>query len=598
VIWVPLVAAVPLLAAGTGVIVGALLPKRASDVAGIAWAVSAVVLAAFLVVRVGGRGTVYWFGGWRPRAGSFPVGISFTVDTIGAWLALLVLVLVAAALVYSWRYLEASHHLFAVLMLLFGGAMAGFALSGDLFNMFVFFELMSVVAFALTAYNTEETSAIQGGFNFAVTNTLGGFLVVIGIALVYGRTGALNLAEIGRRLELGGRHDGLVVVAFTLLVCGFLVKSAAVPFHFWLADAHAIAPAPVCVLFSGVMVELGVYAVARIYWTAFDGVLGEFAHAIRDILLGVGVATALLGGVMCVLQRHLKRLLAYSTISHTGSFLIGVALLTPAGLAGSAVWVVAHALAKGSLFLVGGILLLRLRSIDELVLRGRGRALPIAGAAWLLAALALSSPPFLGTWQGHALVGDEAAVLGYGWVPIVLALATILSTGATLRGGARVFLGAGTAEDPLLSEEPPERPEDERELPSFALMQGVALALAVAGLAVGAFTPLGAHALEAAHHFTDRNAYAALVLDHRRLPPVPPERWVTTTSSVAWGLVTVIGSFALAAVLLLRTRLVDAALGRVVAPLKAVHSGHVGDYVAWLTAGVAVLGGLFAVTIR
>src|SRR5205085_6518252 len=103
-------------------------------------------------------------------------------------------------------------------MLLFGGAMAAFAMSSDLFNMFVFFELMSVAAFAVTAYNVEEASAIQGAFNFAVTNTLGAFLVLTGIALVYGRTGALNLAEIGRRLEQDGRHDGLVVVAFALIV--------------------------------------------------------------------------------------------------------------------------------------------------------------------------------------------------------------------------------------------------------------------------------------------------------------------------------------------------------------------------------------------
>jgi multicomponent Na+:H+ antiporter subunit D len=597
-IWIPLVAAVPLLAAGVGVVVGQLLPKRATDVAAIAWGLTGVALAAILAVRIGGGGSVYWFGGWKPRAGSFPVGIAFTVDTIGAWLALLVLVLVAAALVFSWRYMGESHHLFAVLMLLFAGAMGGFALSGDLFNMFVFFELMSVVAFALAGYATEEATAIQGSFNFAVTNTLGGFLVLTGIALVYGRTGALNLAQIGHTLEAGGRDDGLVIVAFALLVCGFLVKAAAVPFHFWLADAHAIAPAPVCVLFSGVMVELGIYAVARIYWTSFDGVLGEFDHALRAILLGVAVTTTVVGAVMAVLQRHVKRLLAYSTISHVGAFLAGVALLTPDGLAGAATWVLAHALAKGALFLVGGILLLRLRSVDELELYGRGRALRPGALAWLVAALALASPPFLGTWQGHALTEDAATALGYRWLPVVLAFTTILSTGAILRAGARVFLGAGGREDPLLSEQPPEGPPDEREVQSFALMQGVALALAVGGLALGAITPIGAHAVEAAHHFTDRHAYASLVLQHQALPAVPSERWVTTTQSVVWGLVTLVGSFAVAAALLYRPRLLDAAAGRVVRPLKAAHSGHVGDYVAWLTAGVAVIGGLFAVTLR
>src|SRR5689334_7539916 len=133
-------------------------------------------------------------------------------------------------------------------MLACGAAMTGFVLSGDIFIMFVFFELMSVCAFALTAYQVEEAGPIQGAFNFAVSNTIGAFLVLLGIALLYGRTGSLNLAEIGRRLTEDGRHDGLVVAAFSLITCGFLGKAAMVPFHFWLADAYATAPAPVCVL--------------------------------------------------------------------------------------------------------------------------------------------------------------------------------------------------------------------------------------------------------------------------------------------------------------------------------------------------------------
>src|SRR5205807_1837295 len=140
---------------------------------------------------------------------------------------------------------------------LFAAGMAGFALSGDLFNMFVFFELMSVAAYALTAYKVEEEPSLQAAFNFGVSNSIGSFLVLLGLALVYGRTGSLNLAELGHRLALGHRHDGLVVAAFVLIVCGFLVKAAIVPFHFWLADAYAAAPAPVCVLFAGVMSDLG-----------------------------------------------------------------------------------------------------------------------------------------------------------------------------------------------------------------------------------------------------------------------------------------------------------------------------------------------------
>lgn len=598
---VPLVVAVPFLVATGLAAAGTWLPNRVADVVGFLAAGVPLVLAGLLVTRSVHRTIVYWFGGWRPERGRYPIGIAFAVDRVGAGLALLVVVLLAAALLYSWRYLEEEHYLFIVLMLLFGGAMMGFVLSGDLFNMFVFFELMSVAAFALTAYKVEEASPLQGSFNFAVSNTIGAFLVLFGIGLLYGRTGSLNLAEIGRRLSGDGRHDGLVVVAFGLITCGFLVKAAMVPFHFWLADAHAAAPAPVCVLFSGVMVELGIYAVARVYWTVFAGVLGSFEHPIRDVLLGVGAITAVVGAVMCGMQRHLKRLLAYSTIAHAGCFLIGVALLNADGLAGSALYVLSHAFAKGALFMACGILLVSRDAIDELALRGRGRGLPFATAAWFVAALALASPPFLGTFTGHALIDDAASAAGYGWwVPVVLAFATIGSTAAIVRAGLRVFVGLGEREDPLLSEEPPES-EPPGERPSLRSMQLITIAFALAGLAVGALTPLAATVQEAAHRFVMRAGYAGVVLDHRALAAVPAGEWTTTTSSIVWALVTLTGSAVIGFASLYRARLperVTRAMTRGLAPLRAVHSGQIADYVAWLTFGTAVIGGLFALTIR
>jgi len=474
----------------------------------------------------------------------------------------------------------------------------GFVLSGDLFNMFVFFEMMSVAAFALTAYKIEERGPVQGAFNFAVSNTVGAFFVLFGIALLYGRTGSLNLAELGLRLAKDGRHDGLVVTAFALITCGFLVKAAMVPFHFWLADAHAVAPAPVCVLFSGVMVELGLYGAARVYWVAFGETIPH-ADVTRAFIV-FGALTAVVGAVMCGLQRHLKRLLAFSTVAHAGCFLIGVALLTPDALAGSAIYVIAHGLAKGSLFLAGGIVLIACGEIDELLLQGRGGRRWAAGTAWFVSALALASPPFLGTFTGHALLDDAASVEGYWWVPAVIAFATIVSTAAIVRSGARVFLGWGERDDPLLSEEPPETaaPEDR---PNLGLMQAVTLVLAVAGLAVGALTGLAAQAVAAAHHFVDRQDYARVVLGRRPLTPAPPAVWHTTTLSVTWALVTLVGSFAVGFASLYRRRLperITDVLARGLAPLRAAHSGHVGDYVAWLTFGTTVIGGLFALTLR
>ena len=140
---------------------------------------------------------VYWFAGWHPRQG-VAIGIDFAIDTFGAGLAAVVSLLVTAALTFSTRYFEEeAEQRFVVIMLVFLAAMVGFCLTGDLFDLFVFFELLSVSAYALTAYRIEQPGPLQGAFNFAVINSLGSFCLLIGIAMVYARTGALNLAQIG-----------------------------------------------------------------------------------------------------------------------------------------------------------------------------------------------------------------------------------------------------------------------------------------------------------------------------------------------------------------------------------------------------------------
>src|SRR5205823_3856556 len=205
-----------------------------------------------------------------------------------------------------------------------------------------------------------------------IVNGIGAFLLLFGIGLLYGRTGALNLAQIGRSLA-GGRADGLVLVAFLLVTAGFLVKAGVVPFHFWLSDAYAVAPAPVCVLFAGVMSDLGLHAVGRVYWVAFSGVLGNgHADAVRGVLIGVGLLTALVGALMAFVQAGLKRMLAFIVISHVGIFLTAIGLLTARGLAGATVYVVADGLVKGALFCAVGHLARRVGHTDELIAHGRG----------------------------------------------------------------------------------------------------------------------------------------------------------------------------------------------------------------------------------
>jgi multicomponent Na+:H+ antiporter subunit D len=598
----------PLLGAAALVALRRWLPRLAVDAIATAVAVAVAALGAALLARTaGGHPFAYWMGGWRPRH-AVAIGISLSIDPLGAGLATFAALLVTASLIFSWRYFKDVHGLFQALMLVFLAAMVGFSLTGDLFNLAIFFELMSAVAYALTAYRPEERGPLQGAINFAVTNSIGAYAIFAGIALLYARTGALNMAQIGAALD-GHRADPLVAVAMALLFCGFLTKAAAVPLHFWLADAHAVAPSPVCALFSGVMVELGVYAVARIYWTIFAGPLGPHAEQLRAILIALGTLTALWGAVMCFAQRHLKRLLAFSTISHVGVLLCGVGLLGPAGLTGAAIYVVGHGLTKAALFMLTGVLLHRFATVDELELRARGRELPVAGALYALAGLVLSAVPAVTLFYGKALLDGAALAVGYPWLPAISLVASMLTGGAVLRASGRIFLGwgarargAGVEARAAREREDEESAPRKRTPPLMLVVPAVLLAGAIAlGLIPGAF---GAIQL-AAGHFRDQRSYVDWVLRGVvRFPAaaaparIEPDDW-------AYGAAAAAGALALAALALfggsLRRRLPAGWLAppaAALAGLRHLHSGHIGDYIAWWTAGAAALGGASLLLLR
>ena len=594
--------AVPLLVAAALVGLGPVIRRKVADAVALATAVAVSALCAALLARTAGGPVVYWFGGWRPRDG-VALGVAFTVDPVGAGLATLAGVLAVAALVYSWRIFEAVSPLYQALMLVFLAAIVGFCLSGDLFNMFVFYELLSVAAYALAGYHTEDPGSLRGALNFAMTNSVGAFLVLAGIALLYGRTGALNLAQLGQTLA-AAPADRLVVVAFLLLMVGFFVKAAVVPFHFWLADAYALAPIPVGVLFAGVVSELGLYAVARVYWTVFSGPLAG-GGGLRAVLLLGAAATALLGGVMCVLQHHLARMLAYATVSHVGLTLAGFALLGPDGLAGAVLYLVADGLVKGALFVSIGLVQHHLHDARELELHGRGRHLPWAAALMALGALGLAGVPPFGTFRGKALMEEAAAAAGHPWLTALFVAVAALTSAALLRAAARVFLGLG----------PPVAPSGARS-PAVAhphihsTLVGPAVLLLAGALTVGLAPGLAGRVEAAAARFTDRPAYAAVVLQGA----TEPEEAATTTGQARGSLAGPAARAVLSALLgaalalgALRPRRRPAgrltlAAGRVWAPTAAVlrdlHSGNVGDSVTWLVVGLAGFGTLLALVAR
>jgi multicomponent Na+:H+ antiporter subunit D len=542
---------------------------------------------------------VYWFGGWIPRDGA-ATGIGFAIDTAGAMFVLLTSILATASLVFSSKYFDTVGTLYHSLMLIFFAAMNGFALTGDLFNLFVFFELMSAAAYTLCGYKSEEPAPLQGALNFAVTNTVGAFLVLTGIALLYSRTGALNLAQIGR--AIGGEADALVVAAFALVVSGFFVKAAIVPFHFWLADAHAVAPAPVCVLFSGVMVELGLYAVVRVYWAVFSGPLGPHAVEVRNLLATFGAATAITGALMCYAQRHLKRLLAFSTISHMGILLLGVALLKPQALAGVEIYVVGHALLKGGLFLAAGILLHRTATLDEIQLAARPRRFGVVAALLVAGAAGLAGAPPFGTFWGDMMIGGAAHAQRNQWIEWIAFGASAATAGALFRFTARALFGWGRATE-LLGEpgskirERPDTLAGHRHTPAAMCLPAVALM--VGGLLAGLVPRLTGAALSSAIHMQDREAYAARMLDH--VAPYPPAvgDQPLLAGDMIRGLGALLMALAMAAATLRSRAVVPGARVRIaVRWLRELHSGLIPDYVTWVMVGTAMFGAAAVVWLR
>ena len=606
---------IPLLMAAAIIALSPLLRRRRRllDGAAIATSAAVTVLLAVITARAARGEVVYWFAGFRPSHG-VAIGIDFAAGPLSAGLACLAAVLVTAAMTFSWRYFDRVGTYYHALMLTFLAGMAGFCLTGDIFDLFVWFELMGVSAYALTAYRPEERGPLQGALNFAITNSVGAYLSLSGIALIYGRTGALNMAQIGAYVARH-RADGLVVVAFLLIITGLLIKGAIVPFHLWLPDAHAVAPTPVCVLFSGVMVELGLYGVARVYWSVFGAALGH-RTAITGVFLALGLLTAVTGALFCFRERHIKRLLAFSTISHAGMFLAGIALLTPLGLAGVAVYVAGHALLKAALFLCTGIVLHRLGSVNESWLHGRARHLRVTGVVFTAAALGLADLPPFATFAGKGWIDASAADRGLTWISVVLILSSVLVGGAVLRVAGGVFYGLGDppAEDPQMSREASEeksetaRGKDRTPLSMIIPAAGLAAgALVIGVLAVGVLPGLDRAVQAGAVRFQDQGAYNAAVLAGRATAHpaalFPAGDTGTTAADVAIGAASAAAALVVAGLSLYWRRLPlprrRAESGPLLAaPVRAFQSGVINDYVTWIVVGIAGVGGILALTLR
>ncbi|HET8604509.1 MAG TPA: proton-conducting transporter membrane subunit [Marmoricola sp.] len=564
--------------------------RRSADLLTVLVVIAELGGACWAVATARHQGAVTWLAHWTPRHGHL-VGIAVVADLPALLVVLLVAALTLAALVYSWHFLEDTRAGYQVLMLALLGAITGFCLAGDIFNAFVWFELIGVAAYALTGMRVEEPRSVHGALTFGVVNTVGASFTLVGVALLYARTAQLNLAAVGEALR---RQPGghLVQVALVMLVAGVLVKLAIVPFHFWTADAEAVAPTPVCVLLSGAMVTAAAFALARWWWVVFDGALD--ARAVGQVLLVFGAVTAVLGAAMCTLQRHVKRLLAYSTVSHAGVMLCCVGVMSSEGLAALGLYAAGHALAKGALFLTSGSLLNRFGTVDEHRLHGRARGRWGTGLVFALGGLGLAGLPPFGTFAGKALLEEAGKETGHAWLLVVVVWSALLTSASVLRAGGRIWLGLGPRREDGQAEEEQKESKEPQERHRLSLgAPGWVLALLTVALAT---PPVRGAVADAAGTLVDRHGYVAAVLHGAALPvaaePVPA---VWHLSSVLVGVALTLAALLLAAAMTWpRVWAPLRVAGRVLRPpmraLHTVHRAHLGDYVSWLLVGVAVLG--------
>jgi multicomponent Na+:H+ antiporter subunit D len=549
------------------------LPTRTSTFIAILTALTVALLCGYLAHASLDDAVLQWFGAWSPSTShrtNIVLGISFLADPASAAVAAFGAFLFAASLTFAWSYFDEEHSHFQILMLFFLAGISGFCLTHDVFNMFVWFELMSVAAFALTAYPLGNSS-LEGAFNFTITNTLGSYLMLAGIGLLYTRTGTLDFATMAR-LVGGIGSDPVLNGGFCLIAAALLTKSAIVPFHMWLSDAHAVAPSPVSVIFSGIMVSVALFGLAKFTAEVFIQNVAVLSLA-HSMFLWLGTATALVGGAMAFAQRHLKRLLAFSTIAHLGIMLTAIAALTPAAFSGFLLYLFGHGLVKGTLFMVAGMLLALCNSGDEITLYRKGRQLWPAGIVMGLAGLLLGGLP-IGLLHDatDVLIAEPSTIAG------CIVVSTALTGAAVLRATARAFFGVSGTPGPEWTG-PTEREQEKDDRP-LTLMLLPCVVMILAALVPGRlFTPfLG-------------NAATRLLLPLQHASTSMAEPSASLLSFAPIGLTLVLFGLSLA------RRRPTRPLARKLFWLELLpfrvsqfaHSGLVGDYVIWMVLGLALL---------
>lgn len=381
-------------------------------VAAFAAAFTSMLNLYFEIGRTGPQSFV--LGDYGPSLG----GVQLYADELSVFVSLLFCGLGLLAAIYSVKYMEVDTGLdkyYSLLLTLVAG-LVGVSFSRDFFNLYVFWEMMCISSYTLVTFRKYRWEPVEAGFKYLIMSTIGSLFALYGISILYGLTGTLNFGAISSMIPLLRERAGLLTfyLIIAMLVSGFGVTAAVVPLHTWLPDAHPAAPSPISAMLSGVVIKAGVYAISRSLFTIFSPLSFDYG----TLLMILGVLTMTIANLGALMQRDIKRLLAFSSIVNIGYILSGLGIGAYAlttyyasfpqiaisaailGVMGALFHLFNHAIGKGLLFLGSGCFVHELETRDISRMEGVGRRMIWSGVSFSLGLLALAGiPPLSGFWS-------------------------------------------------------------------------------------------------------------------------------------------------------------------------------------------------------
>jgi multicomponent Na+:H+ antiporter subunit D len=381
------------------------------------------IAAVLLVVVDSGQPLAVAVGGWP-----IPFGIVLYVDRLAALLVVVSSVVLLAVLLFSVGQgaadgdEETPVSIFHPSYLILAAGIFNAFIAGDLFNLYVGFEILLVASYVLITLGGTE-SRIRAGIVYIVVSLVSSILFLASIAMIYGALGTVNMAQIAERMGELPQHVQLTL--HLMLLLAFSIKAAVFPLSFWLPDSYPTAPAPVTSVFAGLLTKVGVYALIRTETQLFPD------SNVNVLLLIVALATMIVGVLGAVAQAELKRILSFTLVSHVGYMVFGLAIATPAAIGATIYYMVHHIVVQTTLFLAVGLIERRAGSTSILKLKGLMRAAPVIAVLYFIPAVNLGGlPPFSGFIGKYGLF-DAAAQVGTPLM-IVLIVAGIVTSLLTL----------------------------------------------------------------------------------------------------------------------------------------------------------------------